>query len=394
MNILYCTYFNLNNYSAGLNRINNLRDSVKKRGINIVVVGSGCQSGPWECKEKENYKQIFFNQKIFSSIRHSKAMKFIAEASKFYKNYLKEIVSTFKISGVIVYSPQGEMVGPIIRISKELGIFIVADCGEYYDFSIHNLLNGTLFQQAYFKYLQMKKLDGITASAPIWVKRANSLCLSNILLPGLTTTKTTYRKSPSSNKKNINIVFMGKLIDREIPEVIFEALSLCKKKGLNFKFQLIGTKNQNYREKYWIKKLRGIKELSDCTSFFGFVSNNKKKKILADSDIFIMLRSKSRETEHTFPSRVPEFMMSGNPVIISKVTPLEFYFKENYGVKFISCRNNFHELSDLIIELAKNPLKRFQVGKLGRKYAIKNFSLDKMGGRLSSFLFFLNKNRL
>jgi glycosyltransferase involved in cell wall biosynthesis len=321
-------------------------------------------------------------------------MKFIAEASKFYKNHLKEIVSTFKISGVIIYSPQGEMVSPIIKISKELGIFVVADCVEYYDFSIHSLLNGILFQQAFFKYLQMKKLDGILANAPIWVKRANKLHLPSVLLPGLAKFKTVYRKFPSSNKKKINIVFMGRLIGREVPEVIFKALALCKKKGLNFKLQLIGTKNQTYREKYWSRKLRAIKELIGFISFFGFVSDNKKDKILSESDIFIMLRSKSREIEHIFPSRVPEYLMSGNPVIMSKVAPLEFYFKENHGVKFISSSNNYNELSDLIIELSENPLKRFQIGKLGRKYAIKNFSFDKMGGKLSSFLFSLNKNRL
>ena len=99
-----------------------------------------------------------------------------------------------------------------------------------------------------------------------------------------------------------------------------------------------------------------------------------------------MLRPNKKEIEHIFPFRIPEFMMSGNLVITSKVPPLKLYLEENHGVKFISSSNNSLELAKLIINLAENPLKRFQIGLDGRKYALKHFSFDTIGKRLSKFL--------
>ena len=99
-----------------------------------------------------------------------------------------------------------------------------------------------------------------------------------------------------------------------------------------------------------------------------------------------MLRPLDSESEHLFPSRIPEFMLSGNPTIISRVPSLDYYFKENCGVKFISSSNDPYELSQLIIELANNPLRRYEIGRSGRSQAIKSFSFEEMGFKLKTFL--------
>jgi glycosyltransferase involved in cell wall biosynthesis len=391
MNILHCTLFNLNSPSAGLNRIYRLREALKKHKINLIVVGSGCSSGSWENRNKNGYTEILFNKEVFFSIRHSKSMRFAAEASKFYKKYLKDLIKDFNISGLIIYSPIGEVVGAITRQTKQKNIFVVADCGEYYRFSFHYLLNGMIFQQAFFKYFQMKNMSGVIAPSPIWYNRASKLNIPRVLLPGLSQANNFFRNTVSQKNKPINIVFMGRLTRREMPQVIFKSLTICKKLGLNFKFQLVGTKNEGYREKYWLRKLKNNTELIDTTKIYGFVSNEKRDQIQAQADIFIMLRPLDSESEHLFPSRIPEFMLSGNLTIISKVPPLDYYFEENCGVKFISSSNNPNELSKLIIELANNPLKRYEIGSSGRNQAIKNFSFEEMGFRLKSFLTDLNQ---
>ena len=45
-----------------------------------------------------------------------------------------------------------------------------------------------------------------------------------------------------------------------------------------------------------------------------------------------MLRPNNNETKHLFPSRVPELMSSANPIILTKTSSLDFFFKENHGV--------------------------------------------------------------
>lgn len=392
MNILYCTYYDLNIYNAAYNRIKNLSKACKGEKINISIVGSGASNGIYQEKREDILNKILFNRDKFKSFRHSNALKYIAEASKFYSKHLQNLIQEYEISLIFIYSPQGEMVKSILDVSKRLQVNVIADCGEYYDFSIHNFLNGILLQQAYFKYFQMKKLSGITFSAhQTWDKRAKKLKIPNIHIPSITLNKKTFRTSPSKKNVILNIVFMGRLWSRELPNTIFKALKKCVKENLRFQFHIIGTKNDNYRERYWIRKLKGMKIFDDYIRLHGYVDNEIRDKILSEADIFVLLRKQKKEITHIFPFRLPEFLMSGNLTITTNVPPINYYLKENCGVKYISKSNNVNELANLIIALSRQPKKRFEIGLRGRKFAIDNYSLNVIGKKLSTFIKNINE---
>jgi glycosyltransferase involved in cell wall biosynthesis len=392
MNILYLTYFDLNQTCAGLNRANHISEALKKYGISITVVGSGCSKGRWEYKKINNQKQILYNRKFFSCLRHSKSMRYIAEASKFYKKHLIELFNNFNISGVIIYNPFGEMADPIIKISSQNKKFVVAELGEFYDLSVHNLCNGVIFQQFFFKNFLMKKLDGAIYAGEFWKKKTDQLGIPSIPIPTITKHKQRnfYRTIPAKKDEIFKIMFMGRLSSREVPNVIFEALSICKQRGLNFEFLIIGTRNQTFEEKYWIKKLKKNKVLKKSFKIFGFVSDKLRDRLQKEADIFVMLRPQTKEVERIFPFRIAEFLMSGNPCIVSNIAILKYYLKENKGIKFINSNNNPIDIANLIISLSKNPQHRYKIGLQGRYYAQKNFSYDVIGKKLSKFLFKYN----
>ena len=118
----------------------------------------------------------------------------------------------------------------------------------------------------------------------------------------------------------------------------------------------------------------------------GFLSSQTKEDILNNADLFIFLRNANTETDFIFPSRVPEFLNHAKPIIMSNVSPLNYFFKENKGVKFISSNNNPDDIANKIISLSKNQSKRDKIGLEGRKYAIKKYNKEILGKKLNSFL--------
>ena len=54
-------------------------------------------------------------------------------------------------------------------------------------------------------------------------------------------------------------------------------------------------------------------------------------------------------------------------------------------VLFISDINSPEELSRVILDLSKNPKKRFDIGQQGRIYANHHFSYSHIGKKLSNF---------
>lgn len=387
MNIIYCTFFDLDQPSPGLNRIIKLRNSLKLFNINIIIAGSSTKTNNSKYDVINNLyeNKVIFNQKLFYKKKISKFLSNLSASSKFYQTHLDELKNKLNLSGAIIYSPFGKIVKPILS-KKNKDFFIIADCGEYYDFSLHNFLNGILFQQFIFKYMQFKKLDGAFVPSPIWYKKAISLKVKRIYVPGLVDKSMPYRKKISYNKK-IKIVIMGRLINREIPLSIFRALKICIKEGIDFEFIMIGNKFDNSKENKWLNILRNkFKDLLKKTKTLGYISDELKGKILSEADVFIMLRPTCNETKHLFPSRVPELLFTANPIIMTKTSSLDFFFKDGNGIIFID-KNNFpKDLAGKIILMANNPKLRFELGQKGRLFAKEHFSEKKIGNKLSNFL--------
>lgn len=387
MDILYCTYYDLTAPSAGLNRIYKLRNSLLPYQINLIVVGSGLDDRSdslWRITSLNNFRVILFNKKKFKSLGFSNFGRDLKSASYFYKNFLSELIKQLNICGIIIYAPFYSIVKTLIKIADKK-LFIIADCGEYYNLSIKYILNGINIQQFLFKNFLIQKLSGLIVPSPMWYKKAREISKDRVFIPGIINKNNFYRKDISKTKSKANIVFIGSLSKRELPEIIFKALSICLDKKMSLNFNLIG--NQNNREgKYWLKKLKKHKNLSANTSILGFLSEKEKNYYLMNADLFIMLRPNNNETKHLFPSRVPELLSSSNPIILTKTASLDFFFKENQGVKFISDKNNPKELAYKIMELISDPIKRFEIGQKGRSYANKFYSHKYIGKKLSYFL--------
>lgn len=387
MNFLYCTYFDLTKHSPGLNRINKLRISLTPYNINLIVVGSGLESSSkdfFQITQFDNFKVILYNKAKYKSFGISDFGKDLKAANKFYNSSINKLTNLLDLKGIIIYSPFYLIVKTILKKNSNK-LFVFADCGELFNISTHYLINGVNFQQFLFVNFLLPKLSGIIAQTPMWYKKAKKSKIKSVYIPGIVDTKQPYRRNITNINSKINITFLGTLRKRELPAVIFRALSLCLKKNLSFDFKIIGNQ-QNKESTNWIRKLKNYDNLNEHTSLLGFISDKEKHKILCNSDVFIMLRPNNNETKHLFPSRVPELMSSGNPVILTKTPSFNFFFKENHGVKFISDKNLSEDLSKLIMELANNPKIRFEIGKKGRAYSKKFFSYEYIGSRLSNFL--------
>ena len=397
MKILICTAFDIDIPCAGLNRLTRMSKALKLLGIqSLIAIGSGpyeMQGKPWKFKEKQGQKYILYDKSLCAVIRHCNAMRIAGNAAMFYKKNLSEIIQRLNITGVIVYSPQYQLLAPLLNICKDKNVFIIADCGENYSLSFRHLFNGVIYQQFKFRKLQMKKLDGAIISSKRWLVETKNANIPATIIPGFLDLNDSYRNNASLKSDKLQITFMGKFSGRELPSIIIKALRICKQNKLNFKLNIVGSFNSGWFEGYWHRKLTRNSYIRNDINVTGYVSNIEKDNILRKTDIFIMLRKPSQETEFLYPSRVSEYLFSGNPVILTNTASLNEFFLQGSGAYFISNKNDSEELAELVMKLADRPLERFKSGKKGREYAVKNFSLKVMGERLSDFINHIYKAR-
>lgn len=385
MNILACTSFDFRVPCAGLNRLFKMKKALSNYGSNLVIIASGLvnEDRVWESNSDGN---ITYNRQLFRSLGYSKTLRITGQSKIFYKSHLNELIERFQVSGIIIYSMQAQLISSILTISKSHKIFTVINVSEYFKISFHFLLNGMNFQQALTKYYFLKKTSGLIATTPAWSDLANKINLPNVLIPefmGGTAKKSRFReKAPSEFK----IVFMSRLVGREMPHKILQALKVCNSRGLNFKLTILRGNSNTYRDKFWLWYVNRYKKLNNKIEIYDYISDDRRDNILEKADIFILLRRSNIETLHAFPSRILEYLMHGKPAIITNTSPLNFFFQDDIGVKFISKKNNPNELAELITALARNKEKSKAIGLKGKEFLIKNFNSNLLGKKLNLFL--------
>lgn len=173
-----------------------------------------------------------------------------------------------------------------------------------------------------------------------------------------------YIQTPTSQKisKNKNqIIIVSRLVKGKRIDKAIKIFSRVIKQVPNAKLEIYGDGNEKEKLRALITKL----ELSDNVSLMGHTNEVMKK--FSKANINIM----TSETE-AFPSIIIEALLCRTPTVSLDI---------NYGPKDIINSNNGgvvvqneEQMTNVLIDLLKNPRKIKKMGKNGQKNIITNYS--------------------
>ena len=107
---------------------------------------------------------------------------------------------------------------------------------------------------------------------------------------------------------------------------------------------------------------------------------------LKQAHAFVLLREENRETQALFPTRLPEYLSLGIPVILSKAGDLPLYLEHRKSAWLIPPGHAAEDLAQAIHHLATHEDDRRAIGRGGWEVASSTLSCEKLGGELLAFL--------
>jgi len=159
-------------------------------------------------------------------------------------------------------------------------------------------------------------------------------------------------------------------------DYILEAAKNIKEKKLfKFKLNLVLSGDEN--------KMRQILKdynLSDETVLHLNVEHTRVNKILANSDILIISRPNIKMTKYAYPSKLPEFLATGLPTIVTNVGPVAELFVNNDCCIVIDYNNISRDLENAIVILQKmSREERNNIGNKARKFVRNRLTWNSLG---------------
>ena len=260
-------------------------------------------------------------------------------------------------------------------------ILIIPDLPKYMNLSKRKSLIKTILKplDTYIINRLVNKMSGLIVLTRYIAKDIIKSKVSFIVMEGIVPVKCGADRQnlgPTKIKTNKIITYAGGLIEEYGVKMLIDAFVLIKDE--DYRLWLFGKGELEELIKYASQKDHRIK-------YWGLVSNIECINKQLQSTVLVNLRSsKSSFTKYSFPSKILEYIVTGRPVITTKLPGIpEKYFK----YLFVLHNETPEELAKLLIKVCSmdtNVLSEF--GKRAKEFVYNNKNYYIQGKRIYDFL--------
>jgi glycosyltransferase involved in cell wall biosynthesis len=125
--------------------------------------------------------------------------------------------------------------------------------------------------------------------------------------------------------------------------------------------------------------------LSTCVDLQPRLDEYSLLQVFADTDVFALLRSPDRSSQACFPTRLPEFLATRRPVIVTNVGDIGLYFQDEINAMLVK-PGDIIEVASRIAKLARDYSFRTAVGLAGLEKGALAFNVVSNGSRIFEWL--------
>jgi glycosyltransferase involved in cell wall biosynthesis len=262
---------------------------------------------------------------------------------------------------------------------------VVADMNEW--FRWHQGTRLEVLDQALFRRFCVPKLTGIVGISAFWAEYARAVAKPAILIPAMSDGEFDDLEPPGAG--SFNVVYVGALLGRDLPQTMFKGLQLAAQQGCKFRFYIVGAVSPIQEATDMLQQLQTDPLLSARSEITGLIDRAHRarlREIYRNAGAFLLLRRNEWESRACFPTRLPEFLSCGRPVIVSNCGDAPLQLRHRESAWLLPEGDAPQELADAISHLAANPQERRQIGEAGRELAKSAYDFRLHGKRLNEFL--------
>jgi len=392
MNVLFITTEGFPSGMAQTNRIMSLARGLVKRGVSVkVLIGR-----PTERKEN----QINFQQRgVFDGVDFQyvggrlvwpkkKACKMLSLLYSILLTIIYLLNNRGNYDAIIISNPR-VIVDCLLKMAGGKVKCILA-IDEYPVFE-RELKK---FRWYYYKVYKIgyNCYDGVLAMTRVLIKYYKPLTRNNIPFTHIPMTVEVERFINNNEPAPINnnyIAYCGNLGHNEkdgVP-ILIKSFSRLKNKFKDLKLVIIGGAKPS-EEKELLRKLKLLVSdlhIENEVIFTGKISRTEMPKYLNNACLLALARPNSIQAQGGFPTKLGEYLATGNPVVVTKVGEIPFYL-EDYVTAYLAEPNNVDDFARKLQEALQNKDASRKIGKNGQALAKNVFNYEKQAKQIIDFL--------
>jgi len=135
---------------------------------------------------------------------------------------------------------------------------------------------------------------------------------------------------------------------------------------------------------YWKKWVKDL-DLGVEVTFTGRLDNYEVMHYLSECSLLALTRPDNFQNRYGFPSKLPEYLSTGRPVLVSRVSDIPSYLQDGFSAYLLD-KITPQEIAQKIEYIINHPVEMEEVGQQGFQIACRVFSNKIQGKRVLDFL--------
>lgn len=166
---------------------------------------------------------------------------------------------------------------------------------------------------------------------------------------------------------------------------LIKSFAIVHKKKPSLKLMIIGKTPSKDDASGNIELIRKL-NLEDFIIFTGVVSAENIPQILKNAEVLVLDRPNSIQAECGFPTKLGEYLLSENPVVITNVGDITKFLSDGVSAR-IAEEKNPSDFAEKILWCLNNPEQSALMGKNGAQIARQHFDSMIEGKKMLSYIF-------
>ena len=125
--------------------------------------------------------------------------------------------------------------------------------------------------------------------------------------------------------------------------------------------------------------------LTNRITYLGVLNKDQIPVFVCNADLLVLSRPDSHQAQGGFPTKLGEYLATGNPVCVTKVGEIPDYLEDNVSA-FMATPGDVDSFADAMDRALSNPDNAKKVGLAGREVAEREFNSEIQAKRLYEFL--------
>lgn len=155
-------------------------------------------------------------------------------------------------------------------------------------------------------------------------------------------------------------------------DLLIKSFAIFNKKVKGYKLLIIGPESV-YGDSSGNKELVDSLGLASEVVFTGRKSSEEVPQLLTDAKILALARPDSLQAQNGFPSKLGEYLLTGNPVVVTAVGDIPNFLEDGVSAK-LAVPGDVENFADCLLWIHEHYKDALAVGQKGKEVALNRFN--------------------